>query len=91
MFKCQMFQPKLENIDWHWKFFCCGDAVCQIQIVLSLGVAQLGLNKVSWVPFTGKKGGNWFKVGDSTFSKQTKDPKSKKCNMLDDMDEYMLH
>jgi hypothetical protein len=49
------------------------------------------MNKIKWVPYTGKNNGAFFKVGDNSFSKISKDPKRKKCDLWDKIDEYMLH
>ena len=47
-------------------------------------------NNKAKVKFT-EWNGNWFKTGVNKFSQQKNDPRSKRCNMLDKVDQYMLH
>ena len=43
--------------------------------------------KVKFTEYDGK----WFKIGKNNFEKQKKDPRNKKCNMFDKINQYMLH
>ena len=43
--------------------------------------------KVKFTEYDGK----WFKLGKNNFEKQKKDPRNKKCNMFDKINQYMLH
>ena len=43
--------------------------------------------KVKFTEYDGK----WFKLGKNKFEKQKKDPRNKKCNMFDKINQYMLH